>query len=250
MMIKGVLFDLGNTLMYWNGDPKELNTLSDAALIAFLKRNDIAIGDDFIPVFREERKKGWALAEQEEMEYTVEQALQKTLARLGYSSLNGLLPNAVREFFVAGEKYQHAYPGTVEMLQALQQRGLRLGLVSNADDDALVQRAVANIGVAPYLDPIASSAGLRWRKPNPQIFRHVAQIWQLPPEQIVMVGDAPRYDILGAHRAGMRGILIDREEGHWWQAIPDELKNDPAVQPDAVVQHASEIPSAIERIQE
>ncbi len=36
-----------------------------------------------------------------------------------------------------------------------------------------------------------------------------------------MVGDAPVYDILGAHRAGMRGILIDRGEGHPWQTIPE-----------------------------
>lgn len=247
-MIQGVLFDLGNTLMYWDGDPKEISTKSDAALVAFLKQNGLAIGDDFIPLFHEERKKGWARAEQEQLEYTTAQALEKTLAQLGHSSTDGLLPRAVREFFVAGEKYQHAYPGTVEMLQTLKQRGLRVGLVSNADDDALVQRAVVNIGVAPYLDPITSSAGLRWRKPNPQIFQHVAQVWQLPPEQIAMIGDAPRYDVLGAHRAGMRGVLIDREEGHWWQAIPDELKNDPMIQPDAVVKHATEIPRVIHQL--
>ncbi len=247
-MIRGVLFDLGNTLMYWDGDPKEIGSQSDAALVAFLQRNGITVGEEFLPVFHDERKKGWARAEQEEVEYTVEQALERTLAHFGQTSLDGLLPRAVKEFFVAGEIYQHAYPGTVEMLRTLKERRLRVGLVSNADDDALVQRAVANIGVAPYLDPVTSSAGLGWRKPNPQIFQYVAGLWQLPPEQMAMVGDAPRYDVLGAHRAGMRAILIDRAEGHWWQSIPEELRNEPAIRPDAVVKHATDIPDVIQKL--
>jgi len=42
---------------------------------------------------------------------------------------------------------------------------MRVGLVSNADDDGLVQRAVVRLGFAPFLDPVVSSAGLIWRKP-------------------------------------------------------------------------------------
>ena len=49
---------------------------------------------------------------------------------------------------------------------------------------------------------------------------------------LAMVGDASRYDILAAHRAGMRAILVDRGDNAPWQTIPDELKNDPHIWPE------------------
>lgn len=247
-MIQGVIFDLGSTLMYWEGDGKDIDAQSNAILIEFLTANGITVGEDFLPLFRAEREKGWKQSEESELEHTVEDALHHALVQLGNSPLDGLLTRAVEQFFTAGEAYQRAYPGALETLQGLRQRGLRVGLISNADDDGLVQRAVVRLGFAPYLEPIVSSAGLRWRKPNPSIFNHVADRWQLPPQQIAMVGDSPVYDILGAHRANMRGILIDRGEGHPWQTIPERYADDPAIRPDVTIGHLIEILSVIEKL--
>ncbi len=246
-MIQGVIFDLGSTLMYWEGDGKNIDAQSNAILIEFLKANGITVGEDFLPLFRAERERGWKESEESELEHTVEEALHRALIQLGHSPLDGLLTHAVEQFFTGGEPYQRAYPEALETLQGLRQRGLRVGLISNADDDGLVQRAVARLGFAPYLDPITSSAGLRWRKPNSSIFKHVADRWQLAPLQVAMVGDAPVYDILGAHRANMRGILIDRGEGQPWQTIPERYAGDPAIRPDATISHLIEVLSVIEK---
>ncbi len=247
-MIQGVVFDLGSTLMYWEGEGENIDAQSNAVLIEFLKANGVTVGEDFLPLFRAEREKGWKESEASELEQTVEEALHRALVQLGHSPLDGLLTHAVEQFFTPGEAYQRAYPGALETLQGLRQRGLRVGLISNADDDGLVQRAVVRLGFAPYLNPITSSAGLRWRKPNPSIFKHVADQWRLAPQQMAMVGDAPVYDILGAHRANMRGILVDRGEGHPWQAIPEKYADDPAIQPDATIGHLAEIMLAIEKL--
>ncbi|MBI4786879.1 MAG: HAD family hydrolase [Chloroflexi bacterium] len=247
-MIRGVIFDLGSTLMYWDGDGKEIDAQANAALSAFLRTHGISVGADFPALFHAARADGWKLAEETNIEHTIAEALGTALAQLGHRSLDGLLPRAVEQFVTVGEKYQHVYPESVEALARLKERGLRVGLISNADDDELVQRAVVRLGFAPYLDPVTSSAGLRWRKPNPDIFHYVANLWQLAPREIAMVGDAPRYDVLGAHNAGMRGILIDRNENHWWQKIPEESANDPAMQPDATVRDLLEILDIIERL--
>ncbi len=247
-MIQGIIFDLGSTLMYWEGDGKNIDAESNAVLMEFLKANGITVGEDFLPLFRAEREKGWRESEETQLEHTVENALSRALVQLGHSPLDGLLTRAVEQFFATGEAYQRAYPGALDTLQTLKQRGLRVGLISNADDDGLVQRAVVRLGFAPYLDPVTSSAGLRWRKPNPSIFQYVADRWQLPPGQIAMVGDAPVYDILGAHRASMRGVLIDRGEGHPWQTIPEQYANDPAIRPDATISHLTELFAVIEKI--
>jgi putative hydrolase of the HAD superfamily len=86
-----------------------------------------------------------------------------------------------------------------------------------------------------------------WRKPEARIFHRVSDAWQLPPHEIAMVGDAVRYDIVGAHRAGMRSILIDRGDNAPWQGVPDALANDPAAQADATVRSLTEIPAVIEK---
>ncbi len=247
-MIQGIIFDLGSTLMYWEGDGKNIDAQSNALLIEFLKAKGITVGEDFLPLFRAEREKGWKSSEESELEHTVEEALEHALVQLGQSPLDGLLTRAVEQFFRPEEANQRAYPGAVETLQGLRERGLHVGLISNADDDGLVKRAVIKLGFAPYLDPITSSAGLRWRKPNPSIFKHVAEQWRLPPQQIAMVGDAPVYDILGAHRANMLGILIDRGEGQPWQKIPEKYAGDPTIRPDATISHLSEVLSVIERL--
>ncbi len=247
-MIKGIIFDLGSTLMYWEGDSKTIDEQSNAVLMEFLKANGITVGEDFLPLFRAEREKGWKESEETELEHTVEMALERALTQSGQTPLDGLLTHAVERFFSPGEQYQRAYPGALDTLKELKQLRLHVGLISNADDDALVQRAVIKLGFKPYLDPITSSAGLQWRKPNPNIFQYVADMWHLPPQQIAMVGDAPVYDILGAHRAQMRGILIDRGEGQPWQSIPAAYVNDPSIEPDATIRHLRELVSVIEKL--
>ena len=248
-MIRGVIFDLGGTLMYFDGKWEDVDKESTCALIAFLKSNGVAVDDTFPAVFLEHRKRGWKLAEETGVEQTVEDALRDALTQRGHFSPDGLLPRAVETYFALGEKRWHAYPDAVETLRSLQARDLRLGLISNADDNDLVHRAVKRLGFAPYLSPALSSAAEpRWRKPDPRIFHLVSDAWQLPPAEIAMVGDAPRYDMLGAHRAGMRGILIDRGENSPWQQIPDELANNPAIKPDATVSALTEIPGVVEKM--
>ncbi len=245
-MIRGIIFDLGSTLMYFEGKWEDVDKESTASLIAFLKSNGVPVDDAFPALFLEHRKRGWKLAEETNIEYTVEEALGGALTQLGHFSLDGLLPRAVEAYFALGETRWRAYPDAMETLRALHTRGLRIGLISNADDDGIVHRMVAQHGLAPYLSPVFSSAAdPRWRKPDPRIFRLVFDAWHLPPAEIAMVGDAARYDVLGAHRAGMCGILIDRGDNAPWQKIPDELANDPAVKPDATVCALAEIPDVI-----
>lgn len=248
-MIKGILFDFGSTLMYFDAKWEEVDQRGVATLVDFLRAHGIAVGDEFPSLFRAARERGWKLAEQTNVEHTVEDALHETWIKLGHTPLDGLLPHAVAEYFAEGEQYWLPYPDALETLRTLHARGLRLGLISNADDDGIVQRQAARLGFAPYLHPILSSAAPpKWRKPDPRIFHLVADEWRLPPHEIVMVGDATMYDIVGAHRAGMRGILIDRGDNAPWQKIPNDRADDPLVKPDATVRALVEIPAVIERL--
>jgi len=245
-MIKGIIFDLGSTLMRFAGVWEETDQIATANLAAFLKTQGIAVGENFREQFLLDRKRHWQSAEDHGRECRVEEALRDTLFQMGTFSTNGFLPRATETYFAEMEKHWQEYPDALETLQALKTRGLRQGLLSNADDVGLVHRECAKLGFTAYLDPIHSSAEEpRWRKPDPRVFHLISDAWQIAPNEIVMVGDAPRYDVLGAHRAGMCAILIDRGDNAVWQQIPDELKDDPHIQPDATVKTLTEIPSLI-----
>ncbi len=249
-MIRGVVFDLGGTLMHFEGNWEEVDARSNLRLVEYLRNHGIAIGEDFPSRFRAARERGWKIAEEKGIEARIDDALAEALEELGISfSRNGLLPDALRVYYEEGEQHWHAYPDALGTLRELRKRNVRTGLISNADSERIVYDSVQRLGLAPYLDPVISSASEpRWRKPDPRIFDLVSGAWKIEPNDIAMVGDTVRYDILGAHRAGMRGVLIDRGDDAPWQKIPNELLNDPLIKPDLTIRTLAEIPLVIQQL--
>jgi putative hydrolase of the HAD superfamily len=49
-----------------------------------------------------------------------------------------------------------------------------------------------------------------YAKPDPGAFRYAAQDLNVPPQQILHIGDSWEEDILGAQRAGIRPVYLDR----------------------------------------
>jgi len=247
-MINGVIFDLGGTLMYFDGKYEEVDQQAVAKLTRFLETQGIATPPDFHARMMTHRKRHWQRAEDTGFEARVQEVIGDVLQELGYVSANGLLPRATATFFAHFEQYWLAFPDAVDTLRELHTRGIKLGVLSNADDEELVYRAVERLKFAPFMNPVLSSAAEpRWRKPDPRIFHLISNAWNLPPHEIVMVGDSPRYDIIGAHRAGMRAILFERGDKLPWQIIPDEFANHPEWQADAVVNTLAEIPAVLNR---
>lgn len=234
--------------MYYNGNSQETNPRAAKTLADFLRANHLNVGEDFPEIFQAARAARWQRADETCVEQLIDDALRDALAHYGYTaSFDGVVSRAVRVFYAQHEPRWLAYPDALDTLRVLAARGLRLGLYSNADDDGLVRHCVERLGFAPYLDPVLSSAmPHRIRKPDPRALMMIAAAWQLPPSAIVMVGDSPQYDVLGAHRAGMRAIHIARDDGGWWQKIPAERADDPAYHADAVVKSLGEIVHVIE----
>lgn len=105
-----------------------------------------------------------------------------------------------------------AYPETVEVLRALQGRGLALAICSNWDWD--LAEAVEECGLTAEVDVVVSSAWAGARKPHPRIFRHTLDKLGVTPEAVVFVGDTWGPDVLGPRALGMRPVYL-RREGHW-----------------------------------
>jgi putative hydrolase of the HAD superfamily len=82
----------------------------------------------------------------------------------------------------------------------------RLGLVSNfyGNVAALCEEA----GLAPALDVILDSALVGVSKPEPAIFRAALERLQLPPEEVICVGDSFERDMIPARELGMKTIWL------------------------------------------
>jgi putative hydrolase of the HAD superfamily len=99
-------------------------------------------------------------------------------------------------------------PENLQALGELRDRGLKLGLVSNAHFlPALMLEDFERLGFARYMDAIVTSSEFGLRKPHRAIFERLLGELGVAPEEALFVGDKVREDILGPKELGMRAVL-------------------------------------------
>ncbi len=100
------------------------------------------------------------------------------------------------------------YPETVPTLAALRERGLLLGLISNcsAQAGAVLER----IGLSQHFDAIALSCDVGIAKPDPGIFEHACQHLQVAPEESMFVADGAFTELDAAKAVGMVAVKIEQ----------------------------------------
>lgn len=214
-MIKGIIFDLGNTLIKMTRNWDEvIREGADVMATWYLKKKHIKLdAETLIETFIAERVARQKIANETKTEALATQTLQEALKKIDAPpSAEALLDGAIKVYFGPEEAAYQPYPDAVDTLKTLKAQGFRVGLYSNATDDPLVQRLVNANGLRPWLSPTFSSAGWGWRKPKREAFDLIARRWGLSSEEMVVVGDTLKADILGAQNAGMRGILVTMDE--------------------------------------
>ena len=99
------------------------------------------------------------------------------------------------------EKYMHGvrpFPGAVDAMHALHERGLKLALASSSNPDE-VEYYVELLGVGDLLKGTTSKEDAELSKPSPEIFQAALERVKSDPARTLAVGDTP-YDIVAAHR--------------------------------------------------
>ncbi len=117
------------------------------------------------------------------------------------------------------------FPGALEVIHALRERGCKLGIVTNGFA-ATHNEKVDRVGLRPHVDALFLADEMGMVKPDPEIFRHACRTLGSEPARTAMVGDRYDRDIVGAGSVGLFTVLIDIH------AIP---LPDGAQPPDAIV---------------
>jgi putative hydrolase of the HAD superfamily len=95
----------------------------------------------------------------------------------------------------------------VPALRHLRTAGYRLVVVSNSN--GTLHRALARLGVAPFIDVILDSALEGIEKPDPRFFELALSRSGAQAATTVHVGDLYHVDVIGARAAGLSAILVD-----------------------------------------
>lgn len=95
-------------------------------------------------------------------------------------------------------------------LRALREAGMPIRIASNFD--ARLRGVVDGL---PELGGVAAppviSSEVGYRKPHPAFYHAACASLGIPPERVLCVGDDPENDVRGPSRAGLRGLLLDRD---------------------------------------
>ena len=93
------------------------------------------------------------------------------------------------------------YPGIPEMLAALRDKRVELGVNSNKRDDYSNNLIAANFPDIPFVGVFGEREGVA-KKPDPQSALQLASLMSLAPERILYVGDS-KTDMQTGRNAGM-----------------------------------------------
>ncbi|MCM1518855.1 MAG: YjjG family noncanonical pyrimidine nucleotidase [Pseudoflavonifractor sp.] len=102
-------------------------------------------------------------------------------------------------------------PGAMALLDKLQRRGVRMGILSNGFKE-VQHRKIATAGIGRYFDLVVLSDDIGIQKPDRQLFDHAMRLaGHDNPSSMLMIGDNPVADIDGATGAGWQAVYFNRD---------------------------------------
>jgi putative hydrolase of the HAD superfamily len=204
-VLEAVLFDWGDTLMEFRYD-EELMDAAFRAGLAALERDDLAPSDEIRAHFRERFEPlFWLPGTFEEIEYPG--LIRQALAHFHVELTDEELVRFLEAEHAAWQPARVLGATTHALLETLRERGLKLGLVSNAFDPGwLLHRDLEQMGIAERLDFAVFSSEVGKRKPHPEIFERALEALGVEPERALFVGDRLYEDVRGANELGMTTV--------------------------------------------
>jgi putative hydrolase of the HAD superfamily len=108
------------------------------------------------------------------------------------------------------------YPGAIETLETLRDRGVAMALVTNGAAESQRQ-TIERFGIARYFQCIVIEGEFGCGKPDERVFHHALSSVTCEPQHAWFVGDNLEADIAVPRRLGMHTVWVD-EAG---SGVPD-----------------------------
>lgn len=105
------------------------------------------------------------------------------------------------------------YDDTREALRRLRAQGVRTAILTNGPADGQ-RRKLRATGLGDAVDHVAIGEEMGFSKPLPQAFHAVVRRFAVDNAEALMVGDSPELDYDAALDAGLKAVLLDRDDRH------------------------------------
>ncbi len=104
------------------------------------------------------------------------------------------------------EAFMEPYPRVVPTLLQLIKKGIKLAVLTDAPKLKALKR-LHTMKLYHFFDVVITMDDSGYTKPHPEAFRRVLNELKLRPDEVLMVGDVPERDILGARNMGMKTVF-------------------------------------------
>ncbi len=205
-MINAVIFDLDDTL-YGYGSAHET---AFSALCAYVEREFALSAPEFHRLHREAdailraRAGNGAAIHNRLIRYQIFTERQNAPLR------HAMVMN--RLYWETLLDHMEITPGVMECFDTLHHTGYTIGIGTNMTADWQYAK-LARLDLLDRIDFLVSSEEAGAEKPDPKLFLLCAEKAGVSPENCAYVGDNLEFDVLGAARAGMRGVWFHPDGG-------------------------------------
>ena len=231
---RAVVFDWGGTITPWHTIDLRApwTAFADGVGAIACQRNDIAgqlyaAADDAWRVTRTEGRSA---------------CLEDLLTAVGFPPGAPTTTAGLAAYDTFWDAHTVTHPVIPDVWEALRDKGLRIGVLSNTIWSRERHRAIfERDGVLDLIDADVYSSEVEWAKPRPEIFLEIAARLGVEPAECVYVGDRGYEDVHGPQQVGMRAVLVPHSD------IPVEQQVDHSAEPDAVAHDLADLPGIVEQ---
>jgi FMN phosphatase YigB (HAD superfamily) len=249
MMIKAVLFDLGDTLWHFPNMPPHIEVKQETVR----RVSDVLRGwgiEPEGPLFFLGRDIRIAVEEETERAYQTDLVspdypglCREVAARLGLT-VNARQTEEVWDAWNLGGQFfgRTLFPGALDTLRWLQERGFKVGAVTDrAYGGPRFMGELEEYGLEPYFQVVTISSNVGYLKPHPKIFQHALDALAVEAEETMMVGDSLRCDVAGAKGLGMIAVWKRPPLDEPTEVGADKVDVEGEIAPDYIIDNLWEL---------
>ena len=193
-MIRAIIFDLDNTLL----DFVKMKQFAVKAAITAMIEAGLNVDEEkaYKDIFDLYVSKGW------ENQQVFDDYLNQTVGNVS----NKILAAGIVSYRRAREATLLVYPNVNKTLIELIKMGIQLSVVSDAPSREAWMR-LYYLNLHHVFDPVLTFDDTGVRKPSPKPFEMALEIMKSTPDEVLMIGDWPERDVVGAKQIGIKTIF-------------------------------------------